>query len=105
MPEANFWFNLISKNDLTPDDLLQELMENTDRCLRELRNSCGGCSIKLEGDRRQYCRQCRTYCYCSRECQKLHWNRTGGHRSECMAVRALKEKMKTKSHSADSSAK
>ena len=52
--------------------------------LREIRNTCGGCGAALEGDTRQYCRGCWAYCYCSRECQKLHWNRKkDSHRDEC----------------------
>ena len=52
--------------------------------LREISDSCGGCGAVLEGDTRQYCRGCKAFCYCSRECQKLHWNRAdGGHRAEC----------------------
>lgn len=52
--------------------------------LREIRNSCGGCGTVLEGKMRKYCRGCRAYCYCGRECQKLHWNRSkDGHRDEC----------------------
>ena len=55
--------------------------------LREIRNACGGCGVSLEGERRQYCRGCRAYCYCSRECQKLHWSRAdNGHREECKEV-------------------
>ena len=55
--------------------------------LREIRNSCGGCGAALEGERRKYCRGCRTYCYCNRECQKVHWARAdNGHRDECKEV-------------------
>ena len=52
--------------------------------LRKISDSCGGCGAALEGDTRQYCRGCKAFCYCSKECQKQHWNRTdGGHRAEC----------------------
>mmetsp|Transcript_32216 Transcript_32216/g.70815 ORF Transcript_32216/g.70815 Transcript_32216/m.70815 type:complete len:365 (+) Transcript_32216:258-1352(+) len=106
MPETNFWFNIVYKPGMTLDVVAQELQESTGRRLRQLRDNCGGCGIKLDGDRRKYCKQCRTYCYCSRECQKLHWSRTEGHRSECMAVRALEEKIEmTTSRSSASSAK
>ena len=57
--------------------------------LRNIRNACAGCGAVLEGDMRKMCRRCRTYCYCSRECQGLHWNRAiYGHREECMEVAA-----------------
>lgn len=98
MPETNFWFNIVSKPEMTPAK--QESRKSVDdigRKLRVFRDNCGECGADLEGDRRQYCSQCRTYCYCSRECQKLHWNRTGegGHRDECMGVKLLEDKMAT----------
>ena len=43
---------------------------------------------------RKMCRRCRTYCYCSRECQELDWNRAiYGHREECMEVAAEMRKL------------
>ena len=51
---------------------------------REMRNSCGGCGGALSGERRKYCRCCRTYCYCNEDCQKKHWE--NGHREECKQV-------------------
>lgn len=52
--------------------------------LRNARDSCGGCGAALEGDMRKYCRGCKAYCYCSRDCQKMHWNhKEDSHRDEC----------------------
>ena len=63
---------------------LKECRDQIRTELREIRDSCGGCGAALEGDTRQYCRGCKAFCYCSRECQKMHWNRAdGGHRAEC----------------------
>ena len=60
---------------------------------REVRDSCGGCGAALEGDMRKYCRGCKAYCYCSRECQKLHWNRKkDSHRDECNKAKEHWEK-------------
>ena len=71
------------KNECTWPDSRKQIRSKT----REIRNACGGCGASLEGERRQYCRGCRAYCYCSRECQKLHWGRTdNGHREECKEV-------------------
>lgn len=57
---------------------------NVDGILREIRDECGGCGAVLEGETHKYCAGCKTYCYCSRDCQKRHWNRSrSGHREEC----------------------
>jgi len=96
MPEAHFWLDIVFRSDKKQDDPdLQKSVDDISSNLRKLRDSCGGCGAALVGDRRLYCKQCRTYCYCSRDCQKLHWNRTGegGHRSECMGVKLLKDRM------------
>ena len=67
-----------------PWSFFKRSRDNLRSKLREISDSCGGCGAALEGDTRQYCRGCKAFCYCSRECQKRHWNRTdGGHRAEC----------------------
>ena len=63
--------------------------------LRQMRDICGGCGVEFEGKERKFCRECRTYCYCSRECQKIHWNRKqNGHREDCLVLTDLKKKFK-----------
>ena len=75
-------------------EALVELLDSR-REFRELRDTCGGCGVEFEGKERKFCRACRTFCYCSRECQKLHWNRKdNGHREDCKGLTELKKKMK-----------
>ena len=67
------------------------------RDLRAIRDVCGGCGVEFEGKERKFCRGCRAYCYCSRDCQKMHWNRKdGGHREDCKGAMELKKKIKEK---------
>ena len=70
-------------------------LADTQKMLRSARDICGGCGAEFEGKERKFCRGCRTYCYCSRDCQKMHWNRKhDGHREDCKAATELKQNMK-----------
>ena len=65
------------------------------RLWRSMRDTCGGCGVAFEGKERKFCRGCKTFCYCSRECQKMHWNRKkNGHREDCKGAMELKRKLK-----------
>lgn len=88
-------FNLVDvvqkKTNLT---VMAALVESRNM-LRWVRDICGGCGAEFVGKERKFCRGCRTYCYCSRDCQKMHWNRKhDGHREDCKAATELKQKMK-----------
>lgn len=85
---ANFWLKQCKK---VREEDVGELFDT----LRGLKNCCGGCGAALlDGKMRKMCKGCKTYCYCDRKCQKLHWNRLeDGHRVECLEVSGLKKKV------------
>ena len=100
-PQARFWLSIATRNLHEVLSMQQETAHVFERVtllrsnLREIRNGCGGCGAPLIGTMRKKCAGCRTYCYCSRDCQKMHWNRSGSaHREECKEVMELKENLK-----------
>ena len=66
------------------------------RDLRKIRGFCGFCGSSFStGVERKLCSGCRALCYCSRDCQKMHWNRKkDGHREDCKGAVELKQKLK-----------
>ena len=99
--QLRFWARLAKKRSISGSlDLsdrrrrIEHIVYNF-RELRLLRDTCGGCGAAFEGEDRKFCRGCRTFCYCSRKCQKMHWNRKeDGHREDCKAATELKQKLK-----------
>ena len=99
--QAKFWGRIVKKtlrNIYIEARIIRVTgLVNLQRKLRSLREVCGGCGAEFEGKERKFCRACRAYCYCSRECQKMHWNRKErGHREDCKGASELKQKMKEK---------
>ena len=103
---AKFWLMMTNKRLRIvladcygdPKDVVQ-MISVARNGLREIRNACGGCGAPLHGAMRKKCGGCKTYCYCNRDCQTAHWNRSkDGHREECKGVMELKEKMKDARH-------
>ena len=101
--QAKFW-GRFSKKILSVPNVVHDvrltrvqILVDLRRRLRALRDACGGCGSAFEGKERKFCRGCRAYCYCSRECQKMHWDRKkDGHREDCKGAMELKQKMKEK---------
>ena len=93
--EAKFWNTLAKKIGPMPDGC-SKIIPSLPRHWRDLRQTCKTCGIVLNSDTRKLCKGCKTYCYCSVECQKIHWDRSeDGHRDECKKVTELKERVKT----------
>ena len=95
--QAAYWMKGIKISNIDIDHRREaiERLINFRQDYRALRDICGGCGIEFEGKERKFCRGCRTSCYCSRECQKMHWNRKNdGHREDCKGVTELKQKVK-----------
>ena len=89
--EAKFWLPFAKIGEEIPDFLAGKVPDFQQH-LRDLRQSCKVCSAPLDRSNRKLCKGCKAYCYCSRDCQKAHWNRSeDGHREECKRVTELEE--------------
>ena len=91
--EAKLWLSFASSRARREiPDFLAGNVPDFQQHLRDLRQSCTVCSAPLDRSNRKLCKGCKAYCYCSRDCQKVHWNRSeDGHREECKRVTELEE--------------
>ena len=92
--EAKLWLSVAStsEDEKAHDEPVH--LSGLQEELRTLRKTCKVCSIPLDTTTRKLCKGCKTYCYCSKACQKIHWDRTeDGHREECKRVTELREQL------------
>ena len=95
--QSRFWLRQINLSAIPTKSRRQAakkyISQRSD--LRKLRDICGACGTEFEGKDRKFCGGCRTFCYCSRKCQKMHWNsKEYGHREDCLGLKDLKMKLK-----------
>ena len=94
--EAKFWLTFSGVTTCKVDDIFVDGVPNVQSSLRALRQTCKACGVSLNADSRKLCKGCKAYCYCSRDCQKVHWNRSEDvHREECKRVMAMKKEIAT----------
>lgn len=95
-PQARFWWGVAREKEDGSRPNIAELIDIIRSELCQLRKNCKTCGMQLNASNRKLCKGCMTYCYCSVDCQKVHWGRSeDGHRTECKEAMALTEKLKT----------
>ena len=94
IPQAKLFLQLDRGPSDNSDGCIREDYEDLRHALREIKEHCAWCGVSLPTKRdRMTCRQCRAVCYCSRSCQKKHWNcrrLEDSHRNDCKDVAMLK---------------
>ena len=96
LAEAKVWFSFASWVGKDATGISKKNIPIFRQHLRIIRQHCQVCHAALARDNRKLCKGCKTFCYCSVECQKIHWDRSeDGHRDECKRVMELKERIKT----------
>ena len=92
-PLLKFVYSLLRKTDNF--DIDDGYFSAARKTLVDCRRLCAECGVKLSTATRKMCSNCKAICYCSRSCQKMHWNRTkcfdtSAHRNDCLEVSRLR---------------
>ena len=94
LPQARLFLKLDKGPSDNSEDCIREDYEDLRDRLRGIKEYCSWCGLPLPTKRdRMTCRQCRAVCYCSRSCQKFHWNCRSledSHRNDCKDVAMIK---------------
>ena len=98
IPELQFFYTVFSKVKKvkvnTPDWMLvsDKTLMLARSALIKARHSCAHCGRSLDARNRKMCKNCRGACYCSRKCQKKHWNRVDNksHKHGCESISTLR---------------
>ena len=97
LAEAKLWLSVASEAEAEGEREIPSYarhFQSVKQRALDLRQTCKVCSAPLSTATRKLCKGCKTYCYCSAACQKIHWVRTeDGHRDECKRVMELKEQL------------
>ena len=92
-PLLKFYYSLLRKTDNF--DIGDGYFSAARKTLVDCRRLCAECGVNLSTATRKMCSNCKAVCYCSRSCQKIHWNRTkcsdtSAHRNDCLEVSRLR---------------
>ena len=87
---ARYWYGIASKIE---HQSLKSRRQKASKLFCSLRQTCSWCEIRLDRSTRKMCKDCKAYCYCSRDCQSAHWNaEENDHKSECQKAMEIKKK-------------
>ena len=94
LPIASKWLS-IGNQSMEEKKRRIDVLVTMKTLLHHFRKECATCGTALERSNRKLCRGCRNHCYCSRECQKMHWNRKkDGHSAECKEAQEFKAQIR-----------
>lgn len=95
---SRHWYAAASKiKQYALENYEAELRKDAHEELCDIRQECAWCQCTLDRSSRKMCKGCKTYCYCSKACQKAHWNaEENDHRSECKNAMVVKKKIAVK---------